>query len=199
MEHQDKVASIVHSAKNQLQLLQPAVQNLAAHTDSEVRQTGEEISKRLSEVNQQLVLMLSLYRLEETELLSVEPLLVDDLFATAIDLAGDSRVINMPVDDELEVYGDQRLIQAVVGDAIHNGLRHCRSQVVLTAEVKHKGVLIRVLDDGDQETEKLPTGSGVGLWVANKIAGAHRNGDCVGYAKHEFETDGGSCFELFIP
>ncbi len=199
MEHQDKVASIVHSAKNQLQLLQPSVQHLTRHSDCEVRDAGDVISRRLNEVNQQLVLMLSLYRLEETDLVSTEPLLIEDLFDSAIDQANDSRVkVGLSVEG-LEIYGDDRLIQAVLGDAIHNGLRHCRQQVLLSAEACRKGVLIRVIDDGDGSDPSEPGGSGVGLWIANKIAGAHKNGDVVGFAKHAVSEEFGSCFELFLP
>ena len=199
MEHLDKVASIVHAAKNRLQLLQPALNTLQNHGDSEVAVAAGSISGQLGEINQQLVLLLSLYRLDQTELLNVDTLSVSDLTHSAAERTYDPRVKVEPF-PELEVFGDERLLQAVIGDAIHNGLRHCQHEVMLTARPEDKGVLIRVLDDGDPQSQSSSeTGSGVGLWIANKIASAHRNGDKSGYAHHEFKDGLGSCFELFIP
>lgn len=198
MDHQDKAASIVHAAKNQLQLLQPELITLINHKDAEVQTTGAEIARQLDEVNQQLVMMLSLYRLEETTLVTSEAIYVEDLFHAALDQINDSRLSSGNFDQDLEVFGDRRLLQAAIGDAIHNALRHCKESVSLNAEIQNKGVLIRVTDDG-RDTTAVGTGSGVGLWIANRIAEAHRNGGQIGFARHDFDPQYGSCFKLYLP
>ena len=206
MEHEDKVASLTHSAKNRLQLLQPLLEVLNDHPDEVVQDTGKHISRQLDEVNQQLVLMLSLYRMEHTNLVSAEPIEVMGVFSDLLDNVSDSRVRVDPdrTDPNLEVYGDERLIKAVIGDAIHNALRHCQNEVLLSVEKSKQGALIRVRDDGQPNSDissknQASEGSGVGLWIANRIAEAHRNGTSVGYARHSFSADDGSCFELFLP
>ena len=125
MDHQDKAASLVHSAKNRLQLLQPFLESLLQHGDCQVQRTGQEISNHLNEVNQKLVLMLGLYRADQADLLQAELSEVYDLLLSMRDQVCDSRIVIDEAIPELQVYGDGRLIQAVLGDAVHNALRYC--------------------------------------------------------------------------
>lgn len=79
----------------------------------------------------------------------------------------------------------------------------CRTKVLLSAAASDDGIKIRVFDDGvipesDGDSDVTESGSGVGLWIANRIAMAHRNGELRGYAKHSVTEELGSCFELFV-
>lgn len=198
MDHQDIAASLVHAAKNRLQLLQPRFDALMQHDDEAVRHSGEAISYQIEEVNRQLVLMLSLYRLEGDAKLNVESLYVQDELEICRDLTSDQRV-SIECQSNLEVYADRRLLQAVLGDALHNALRYCRTSVRLQAETQNSGVVIRMLDDGPKQTVEAADGQGIGLLVANKIAEAHVNHGCKGHAGHRFDPELGSCFELYLP
>lgn len=199
MNHQDKAASLVHAAKNRLQLLQPRFDELKAHTDPKVRCAGEQIAHQIHEVNQQLVLMLSLYRLDGAALLHPEELYLVDELELGLANVNDPR-ISLDCSSDLTFYADRRLFQAVLGDALHNALKYCETRVQVLGRRHCEGVLIQVLDDGlapavgsDQE------GNGVGLWIANRIAEAHENQGRKGFAGHRFDPELGSCFELFLP
>ncbi len=198
MDHQDVAASLVHAAKNRLQLLQPRFDQLQSHKDESVQALGRDICRQVDEVNRQLVLMLSLYRLEGEAQLNVEPLFIADELEICWARANDERV-SVLCDGELEAYADRRLLQAVLGDALHNALGYCENGVRMDASAREGGVLIRILDDGPKKPQSTSDGVGVGLWLANKIAEAHINHNHKGYAKHSFDAELGSCFELFLP
>ena len=204
MQYQDIVASLVHSTKNRLQLLQPELDTLRHHADSEVQGIGAHLSRQLEEVNQQLVLLLGAYRLEETPLVNTADIYGADLLRSVVEGVNDPRVhlADETAVDGLEFYGDERLLKAVLIDAVHNALRYCRQQVCLSALQLDGWSVIRVLDDGEPESHpeaELAHNAGVGLWLANRVAEAHRNGDRRGSACHRFDDELGSCFEIKLP
>jgi signal transduction histidine kinase len=198
MEHQDKAASIVHSAKNRLQLLQPKLDLLGSNSDPQVQKAARVITRELADVNQQLVLMLSLYRLDQSELLNTDQISVIELVENAVDRVDDPRIFIDPLQD-LDVFADERLLLAALVDALHNALKYCKKQVRVTAKPKQKGILIQVFDDGGEQPTGEGDGTGVGLWIANKIAEAHRNGNETGYAHFAHSKQQGSAFEVYIP
>lgn len=198
MDHLDKAASLVHAAKNRLQLLQPKLDHLLQHGDLDVQSTGRVVHQELNEINQQLVLMLSLYRLDGLSAIHAEPLpLLDELELCASRMPEASIMVQCP--PELEVYADRPLLNAVISDALHNALKFHVCEITMTAETKDSGVVVRILDDGCEQSGHTEVGSGVGLWLADKIAKAHKNHGCHGYAKHQFDAELGSCFELYLP
>jgi signal transduction histidine kinase len=198
MDNRDKAASLVHAAKNRLQMLQPRLAVLRDHPDLEVQQAGLDVARQIDEVNQQLVLMLSLYRLEETDLLSTETVYLIDELELCQEQFSDQRIqLDCPAD--LETYADRRLLQAVLSDALHNAVKYCREGISIEAVPFDNGVRVRIFDDGAGQPDNEKAGTGVGLWLANRIAEAHRNHTRRGYAKHFYDPELGSCFELFLP
>ena len=179
--------------------MSPAIGSLQNNDSVEVQQAGNSIASTLDEINHQLVLLLGIYRLDEAELFAAEECFVSDLFETLLQRVHDCEC-TVDCDDDLTAFCDPRLITAVLGDAIHNALRHCDAKVHLSAQPKEKGVLIRIDDDGDGLADASQSSGGLGLMLAAKIAGAHRNGELHGQATLKPSSLlGGGCFELFLP
>tara|TARA_R110002072_G_scaffold13418_12_gene56286 strand:+ start:43965 stop:44573 length:609 start_codon:yes stop_codon:yes gene_type:complete len=202
MDLQDQFAGMVHGVKNQLQLLGPSVETLCANQSSEVSQAGISIGNVLDEINHQLVLMLSLYRLEDAKIFSTQEVHLIDILETACSRMKDVR-IEVNCTDELVVFCDERLVTAVVGDALHNAIRYCQNRILVTGQLKDDGVVICIEDDGDglekgQETDLDSTGLGIEL--ARRVAQAHRRGNQLGDVSLGCsEALGGARFSLYLP
>jgi signal transduction histidine kinase len=201
MDLQDQIAAIVHDVKNHLQLLNPSIDLLCANSSEEVRAAGDQIDTTLAEVNHQLVLLLGLYRLEETSLFATEEVFLADILETVCSRISNGN-IHIQCDSELTVFCDARLVTAVIGDAVHNASRYCQEQVSVTAAHFDGGVLLRIDDDGagTSETDSSKEGTGLGMLLASKVAAAHRNGNKQGKVSLlESPEFGGARFELFLP
>jgi len=201
MDLQDQIAAIVHDVKNHLQLLNPGIDLLCNNSSEEVRAAGNQIDTTLAEVNHQLVLLLGLYRLEETSLFATEEVFLADILETVC-----GRISNVNIyiecDAELTVFCDARLVTAVIGDAVHNASRYCSEQVSVTAAHFEGGVLLHIDDDGPgtADTDPSKEGTGLGMLLASKVAAAHRNGNkrgCVSLL--ESPEFCGARFELYLP
>lgn len=87
---------------------------------------------------------------------------------------------------------DEALIRMALGNALHNACRHARNNVRLSAFEQKNMLVLEVSDDGPGFPEnilesggKLPgtvsgKGTGLGLYLANKIAELHHLKDCHG-------------------
>ena len=199
MELSDQIAGIVHDVKNQLQLLSPSVSMLCENDSNEVRYAGALIDSTLDGINRQLVLLLGIYRMDEANLFSQEECyLVDVLDSLVTRVSGCACRVTCP--DDLTAFCDVRLVTAVLGDALHNALRHSDQQLVISAQPEGKGVLICIEDDGPGLSLEPSDNAGLGLLLASKVASAHRNGQIEGYAKLRASSAlSGACFELFLP
>lgn len=201
MNLQDQIASMVHGIKNHLQLLGPSIDVLFTNESSEVRDAGGAIETTLDEINHQLVLMLSLYRLEEASLISMEEVFLVDMLETAC-----SRLKGVTVDiecaDDITVFCDSRLITAVLGDALHNARRYCLSCIRVSGQKCDGGVNILIEDDGRglSDSPDSKEGTGLGLELARRVAKAHRRGDNFGCVSLDHsELLGGVRFTLHVP
>ncbi|MFT7138432.1 MAG: K+-sensing histidine kinase KdpD [Candidatus Azotimanducaceae bacterium] len=205
MDLQDQIAGIVHDVKNHLQLLTPSIELLITNESNGVQAAGHQISTTLAEVNHQLVLLLGLYRLEETSLFATEETFLADILETVCGRIPKGN-IHIECDDELTVFCDARLVTAVIGDALHNASRYSQKQVNVTALPFECGVLLRVDDDGagladtNLSNHLAKAGTGLGMLLASKVAEAHRNGAQRGYVSLvESPELGGVRFELYLP
>lgn len=201
MDLPDQIAAIVHDVKNHLQLLNPSIELLLANSYEEVRVAGSQINTTLAEVNHQLVLLLGLYRLEETSLFATEEVFLTDMLEAVCGRISTGN-IHIQCDAELTVFCDARLVTAVIGDAVHNACRYCQESVQVSAVSFEGGVLLHIDDDGCglSESDPLKEGTGLGMLLASKVAVAHRNGERRGYVSLiESPELGGARFELYLP
>lgn len=103
---------------------------------------------------------------------------------------------------------DESLVRMVLLDALYNALRHARGLVRLSAAVEGDWLVFTVADDGPGYPPELlaePTamsaisacGTGLGLYLAGRVAGLHRNGAQVG--RIELLNADGAVFRLLLP
>ena len=106
-------------------------------------------------------------------------------------------------------YYDEALVRLALGNAVHNACRHAKSTVKLMARKEGEILSFEVADDGpgfpeamlsDTAASPAPAsrhGTGLGLYLARKIAELHTLNDKRGAVK--MLNDGGAVFRLELP
>lgn len=123
-----------------------------------------------------------------------------DVASVATGFAGDRVVVS--VDGDPAVEGDPTRLRQAIGNLVGNGLRH-GSAVAIDVTHRDGTVFVDVSDDGpgvDPALDPFARGtstagsSGIGLWLARRIAEAHGG-------SLELVRDGraGACFRLALP
>jgi len=104
---------------------------------------------------------------------------------------------------------DEALVRMALGNALHNACRFAKSQIRLTAIQKDALLMLQICDDGLgypasllEANGELPaaasgTGTGLGLYLAGKIARLHLNHGRQGFI--ELSNQPGTCFRMFLP
>ncbi len=108
------------------------------------------------------------------------------------------------------VFFDETLVRMALANALHNACRFANSEVRLAARQQDNMLVLEVSDDGAGFPENqlgsdfsLPsavsgTGTGLGLYLAKKIAELHKLGDRCGYIQLSNEESGAK-FRLILP
>ena len=201
----DLYAAVIHDVKNQLAELALRLGERAdAQQEMIIAMTA---ARRLSE-------MLLVIR-QEAELLSVNPDSVDTGDFLAI-LAAEYRELFPTLELDIDTghapafaFFDDALVRLALSNAVHNACRSARSRVRLAAREQDKMLVLEVADDGpgfpdatlenegDAPASASSRGTGLGLYLARKIAELHklegRNG------RIELSNDGGAVFRMFLP
>jgi len=105
-------------------------------------------------------------------------------------------------------YYDEGMLRMVLQNAVHNALRHARSRIVLAARAGDGGLEFSVRDDGPGYPPEMlgaplamhpasREGSGLGLYLAARVAALHASGARRG--RVELANDGGAVFRIFLP
>lgn len=104
---------------------------------------------------------------------------------------------------------DESLVRLALANALHNACRHARSSVRLSVFSDAGYLVFEIRDDGagfsvdvlqQAPASPLPVGSagtGLGLWLAEEIAGLHRLEDRCGCVT--LENIEGGCFRMRLP
>ena len=109
-------------------------------------------------------------------------------------------------------YFDRALIEMALMNALHNALRHAKSQIVLRTGMRGENLFFSVTDDGpgysqemlqaprDQMSSVSRSGTGLGLYFSALIAAVHthqgRQGELV---LQNCEQSGGAEFMMLLP
>ncbi len=201
----DLYAAVVHDVKNQLAELSLRLGERGdAQKEVEIAMSA---ARRLSE-------MLLVLR-HENNLLSVNADSVNagDFMA---ELAAEYREmfpgLTIEINDEKApdlAFFDEALVRMALANAIHNACRSARSKVKLAVTEQNKMLVLEVADDGHgypdsmigkKITTPLPVsgrGTGLGLYLAAKIAALHHLKDQQGCI--ELSNAEGAVFRMILP
>ena len=201
----DLYAAVVHDVKNQMAEL---ALRLGERGDSQQEMViAMNAARRLSE-------MLLVHR-QASDLLGVNVDSVSPADFLAI-LAAEYRELfsklSIDVSDERApgfAFFDDALVRLALANAIHNACRYAQSRVQLAAYGNDKMLVFEVSDDGPGFPENVlaeggmvPSsvsgeGTGLGLYLARKIAELHHLEGRHGYV--ELSNAGGAVFRMMLP
>lgn len=206
----DLYTAVMHDVKNQLAELASRLHKRGdAKEEMEIAMNA---SRRLTEM-----LMLSRQNNEQlwVNADTVNP--ADFLELLAAEYAELFPDIKISIDVEhapAYAFFDEALIRMALGNALHNACRYAQTQVKLDAYEQKQMLVLEVSDDGPGFSNnilvsggKLPAtvsnkGSGLGLYLANKIAEMHHLKENHGYIElmnnENGKTTGGK-FRMFLP
>jgi len=207
MNFADQLAGAIHDIKNRMQLMLPHAEQVAGSQDLATRQAGEQLQLGLEALNQKLVSLLGLYKLEFRQGIQCREVYVSDMLRSCIDYIPGQFNVSLSCDEDLLCFFDENLVKSVVSDALHNATRYAKAQIVVSAVKREKGVELRVEDDGTGFghdplfiRKDGKEGTGLGLDFARMVAAAHGNKEMKGNINlGKSKTLGGAEFLLYLP
>jgi K+-sensing histidine kinase KdpD len=205
------LASAIHDAKNQLHQILADAATLAAMNDPAVQAIAARLEHRSLALDRRLVTLLGIYRLGREGMVNITEHHVADLLnSIAVDWVG----AVVECDEELVGYFDAALIRAVISDALDNAQRFGRGQLLLTACIENKALLISIEDDGDgfivdkpdhevsiaSANDEALAQTGLGLYFADEVAKAHQNHGVAGHIERTTSSQlGGAALRIYLP
>lgn len=215
------LASSVHDMKNSLGMLLSSLNELMEQhpaSNEEQRRHYGTLQGEASRINNDLVQLLGLYRLESDQLtVHQNEVIMLDFVEQQIarnELLFQSRQVSVEAhcEPDLMWFFDDELVSGIMNNIIVNAVKYTESKVVIAAEMKDGGLWIRIEDDGPGYPETMlnsntATDQGIdfnsgstklGLFFADRIARLHVNKGVCGYTQLS-NTESGGCFSLFLP
>lgn len=201
----DLYAAVVHDVKNRLAELSL---RLSERGDAQQEMViAINAARRLSE-------MLLMHR-QANDLLSVNADTVNPADFLEI-LAAEFRELFPEITIDIDsgkaptfAFFDDALVRMALANALHNACRAAHSRVKLAAYARDRMLVLEVADDGPGYPEEVlqtggaePSavsrrGTGLGLYLAGKIAGLHQLENCRGYI--ELSNASGAVFRMMLP
>ena len=186
----------------------------------EQKQSIALIQYELHRINNSLVQLLSLYKME-THLFSVNAdqynlydFLDELIINNNLVRSKQHFEIKMDCEEDLEWFFDKDLIATIVNSTINNSIRYAQNKIILSAAIENNFLKITIEDDGNGFPEKMfvqadtletainmQSGStGLGLYFADKIANIHKNKERCGSTTIDNQSQlGGGRFSLMLP
>ncbi len=215
--------SFIHDIKNSLLMSLASLEQLYCSLDNEQPELQQHVSLiqyELQRINNSLIQLLSLYKME-TRLFSIHADqyniydFLDEIIINNTQINENKDFsIKLVCNSNLEWFFDRDLIAAVINSIINNSSRYAHCQIQLSAQIENNYLVIKVEDDGDGFPEymfiavdsletaiNMQSGStGMGLYFAEKIANIHQNGHRKGSTLIDNKsTLGGGRFILNLP
>lgn len=217
------LASSVHDMKNSLAMLLGSLSDIMSLCSPDTCNAYGKFSRIQHEaqrVNRDLVLMLTLYKMDQGQYffnideINVQEYLEEIIIEYKDLLKGYDIDISVQCDDELVGYFDQTLVSSIIKTIISNAYQYTTDHILLSADIIEGYTRISVIDNGRGYPDKmlfdgLPksgkvnfgTGStGLGLYFSSRVAELHKSKDKTGYIQINNKTSPmGGCFSIFLP
>ena len=216
------LASSVHDIKNSLSMLLTSLDeviDISSEESPEQRKNYSILRGEASRINQTLINLLGLYRLQLDQLtlnleeVSVKDFLEEQVISQQLLFDVNNININIDCDDALIGYFDESLIAGVIGNILVNGAKYTKDTINLSAREVDKHLEINITDNGrgypqfiiehiDNQHRGIDFSSGstnLGLFFAQKIAQIHQCRGQTGSIKLSNLEQGGGCFTLTLP
>ncbi|MCV2885271.1 HAMP domain-containing histidine kinase [Aestuariibacter sp. AA17] len=217
------LAAAVHDMKNSLCLLSQTIEELSLKVEDSNSVAKNHLATahyEASRLNTGLVQLLSLYRAEIESLpLNVDECYIEDLIDELLynnESYAKHKGLTLTVEQSgnLVWYLDRDLVVLLINDVIINAMRYCKSTIQLKIFEENGYIVFQVEDDGKgypssmlkattiniQDFDISHGRTGLGLFFARLIAGAHSTGNRKGeIVLSNGGTLGGSVFTLRLP
>jgi signal transduction histidine kinase len=200
MDFTCQLASAIHDLKNRMQFMLPLAAQIAK-SEGDDKVVGEQLRLGLESLNQDLVALLGLYKLENKQGISIREVYVSDMLVSCTSFLPSQFNVSVACDPDLTAYFDEYLVKSVISDAIHNATRFAHKRINISASLADKGIQFCVEDDGPGfNPDTKSASSGLGLHFAQLLAAAHRNDGKSGEVGISKSSDlGGARFALYLP
>ena len=216
------MASIVHDVKNSISMIQNQVEELVPEVQQHSTKTAKKLQRLSLEagrINNALMHMLGLYRLNEGRLqANIEECYMQDFlqdvnskFQSSLEMMHIKLDIQLH-DPQLSWFFDQQFVEAIISNVITNAIRYTDNTLQLVTEIDKGYLVITLIDDGQGYPESMLNclteqaelnfkqgSTGLGLFFCQRIAQLHHNDDRHGYIQLDNTLDGGARFRLFLP
>ncbi len=218
------LASTVHDMKNSLGMLGESIKVILNQIDPQQmdKKTADSygiVQYETSRVNNSLMQLLALYKLENSQLpfspnyYNIYDFLDEQRLIHSPLLDAKNIECNIDVDEDIEGVFDDCLLATVLENIIGNAIRYTKSKICISC-TQAEQLVIEVADDGPGYPEQMiqlagsyikginqSTGStGLGLFFAQKIAEMHKHKDRRGKIKlSNGGPMGGGRFQILLP
>ena len=216
------LASAAHDMKNSLSILLSTLDRIdeVSHSaNGEIKGYCSLLRGEASRINNDLIYLLSLYRLQNKQLVAhidevyLPDFLEDQRLRHQVLLQAAGVSLSIEVEDDVVGYFDAELISGVLNNAIVNAAKYTHKDIRLVARADQQGVVVDVIDDGDgfpegmihenndyQRGVSFKSGStNLGLFFSNHIAALHASGGRQGRIELLNSEAGGGIFRLRLP
>lgn len=216
------LASSVHDIKNSLGMLLTSLDEMINSTTEE--QTGQRHSYGIlrgeaSRINNALVYLLGIYRLQNNQLaLNLAEVFVADFLEEQVEsqqLLLDINNIKATIscDENLVGFFDENLIAGVINNILVNCAKYTKDEINLSATQQGEYLQISITDNGsgypqqiidnlDNTNRSINFNNGstsLGLFFSQQISAIHHCKDRVGSIELSNLDNGGGCFILNLP
>jgi signal transduction histidine kinase len=215
------LASSVHDIKNSLSMLLQSLDEIIETDHSNENHDKYSVLRgEASRINNALIYLLGLYRLEQDQLgISLDEVYVADFLEEQVasqQLLFDIKNIEVTIDcdDDLTAYFDENLVDGIIANILVNDAKYTKDKILIQAlKTATGGVEISITDNGagypaaiiehlNNDARGIDFSSGstnLGLYFAQQIAGLHQNKEKQGSISLSNIEEGGGKFTLTLP
>ncbi|MDG1773727.1 MAG: HAMP domain-containing sensor histidine kinase [Oceanicoccus sp.] len=216
------LASSVHDIKNSLSMLLTSLDEVIDITTEErpeQRKSYSILRGEASRINNALIYLLGLYRLQNEQLsLNLQEVFIADFLEEQLEnqkLLFDVNNIDVVIDcdENLTGYFDENLIAGVINNILVNCAKYTKDTITLSAQQQDNYLTISINDNGSGYPQHIidhisndnrgidfnSSSTNLGLFFSQQIASIHQCKGRSGSIELSNPEQGGGCFRLILP